>query len=195
MKLYLAIAFALLMATAYGFRNKQEATTATNATTTTGAAVDTTDATTDYTTAVDPVDTTESTPTCDQSSDEYENGNGQCTWTNSWCNGVDGSSTSDYTDTCTDGSYSTSHCDNSYGDEWSEGTCTSSGCSSDNCYDCSNDYYSTYTTVEMGSNYNNNSCTNTDGSSDCKLAYSIILLTSLCIFYSFLLYSKLQFMR
>jgi hypothetical protein len=168
MKVYFAIMLAFLMATAYGIKSKQDAN---------GTITD--------------VDTTMNigTDTCDSSTSEYDNGNGMCTWENSWCEDGLGSSTSDYNDSCEDGSYYNSHCESSYdtlANEWSQGMCTSSGCYSDQCYDCSNEYYSDWSS-EQGSSYSNNSCTNSDGSSDCKLTYFIILLTSLCIFYLFLL--------
>jgi hypothetical protein len=177
MKVYFAIMLALLLATAYGIKSKQ-------ATTGTTAVVDTTTMNT-------------SNDTCDSSSSEYDNGSGMCTWANNWCEDGLGSSTSDYNDSCEDGSYYNSHCENSYdtlANQWSQGMCTSSGCYSDQCYDCANEYYSDWSS-EKGSSYSNNSCTNSDGSSDCKLTYFIILLASSCIFYSFLLYSKLQFMQ
>jgi hypothetical protein len=237
MKFYLAIAFAILMATAYGLRTRQDGTTTVAAVDTTGttvaaddtAVVDPTDSSltwdetnqlwrnadgavvdaayvdpavvdttvaavdptfVDTTTAATPVDTTDTTDTttavvdpvmeypdatCDNYSDEYDNGNGQCTYTNEWCSNGEDSSTSEYTDTCEDGSFYKSDCESTHGPEWSEGKCYSDGCYSENtenCYECMNEYYSTYST-EFGSYYNNNSCNNTDGSTDCKLAYFI----------------------
>jgi hypothetical protein len=177
MKFYLAIAFALLMATAYGIRNKQDVGTTASGTTIV-----------DPIAAVTPVATPVDDDTCTTDSDEYDNGNGICTWTNTWCNDdqsvagtyeMSGTSSSDYTDICTDGSETTSHCANSYGEEWSEGSCTSTGSWSDVKYECSNNYYNSWATDEIDTWHNNNQCTNSDGSSDCKLAYFIILLTSL----------------
>jgi hypothetical protein len=71
MKFYLAIAFALLMATAYGIRNKQDVGTTASGTTIV-----------DPIAAVTPVATPVDDDTCTTDSDEYDNGNGICTWTN-----------------------------------------------------------------------------------------------------------------
>jgi hypothetical protein len=151
MKFYLAIAFALLMATAYGIRNKQG--------TATGDAADTTA-------------TTAAADTCESYPYEYDNGSVNCTSTNTWCDDATaGTSTSYYEDVCGEESSYTSTCSNSYDPVdwmWSSGTCTSSSCYGGECSDCSNDYYSNWS-EESSSYYNNNNCVNGDGSSDCKL--------------------------
>jgi hypothetical protein len=176
MKFYLAIAFALLMATAYGIRNKQDVAGISDPT------IDTVAGTTPDI-PLDPV-ATPIDDTCDNTSGEHDNGNGMCTWTSTWCDDsvdMEGTSSSDYVETCADGKGAESHCDSSFGEEWSEGQCTNSGCWSwsDVCYECSNTYYDSWVSDDMSTWHNSNQCTNDDGSSDCKLAYFIILITSL----------------
>jgi hypothetical protein len=175
MKFYLAIAFALLMATAYGIRNKQDVAGISDPT------IDTASGTTiaDPVAVVAPV-----AGTCDNTSGEHDNGNGICTWTNTWCDDsidMEGTSSFDYVETCADGKGSESHCDSTFGEQWSEGQCTNSGYNSwsDVTYECSNTYYNSWVSDDMSTWHNSNQCTNSDESSDCKLAYFIILLTSL----------------
>jgi hypothetical protein len=167
MKFYLAIAFALLLATAYGIRNKQA--------TATGAAVDTT------------ATTAAAADTCETYPYEYDNGSVNCSSTNTWCEDGTGTSTSYYEDICGEESSYKSNCTNSYDPVdwlWSSGTCTSSSCYGGECSECSNDYYSNWS-EESNSNYNNNQCTNGDGSSDCKLLAYISLFFMYLLLISF----------
>jgi hypothetical protein len=158
MKFYLAIAFALLMATAYGIRNKEDNGT--------GTAADTTDSTTatDDTTPMDKSN-------CQNYPYEYDNGSVMCTSTSEWCDDGSGVSTSNYNDTCGEESSYISECDNTYDPVdwmWSSGDCTSTSCYSGECSVCSNDYNSSWT-EELSYSYYNNECVNADGSTDCKL--------------------------
>jgi hypothetical protein len=162
MKFYLAIAFALLMATAYGIRIKQTTTDDTTAVTTTD------DTVVDNTTAAT---NSSDTNTCESYPYEYDNGSVTCTSISTQCDDGAGTSTSEYEDKCGEESNYTSTCNNAYDPvdwNWSSGDCNSTSCYGGGCSDCTNNYYSNWS-EESGSSYFNNECVNGDGSSDCKL--------------------------
>jgi hypothetical protein len=150
MKFYLAIAFALLMATAYGIRNKVDATA------TSGVAVGST-------TAQD---------TCDEPYIyEYSNGYEDCKVMATYCEEVEGTSTDHWEDVCEEASSYISDCSNTYDPVdwlWYTSNCTISECYEGVCSECSNIYNEDWTQYPYDFHHANQ-CKYADGSSDCKL--------------------------
>ena len=156
MKFTLAIAFALLMATAYGFRVKEASTTeATNTT--------------------EIKDTTEQ-DTC-QSSEWSTDYGVVCNGLSEWCDMADGKHNNTYTDKCEDGRYYKSECDDVYNNTSSKFECESKDCQDGedtNCSLCKEEYTSDYNEEHSNSTSHMNSyCENADGTQWSKLAYLI----------------------
>jgi hypothetical protein len=156
MKFYLAIAFALLMATAYGIRIKQDADTCSADNTT----VDTTKSA-NAITATTPSDTN----ICRDDSSVSENEGVECKYLNIWCEDTTAGTTgSIWGDNCSADYIYENTC--GYKNDvvewlWYSGDCIYSTTIGNDTNICTNDYLED---ISQGSYYRNDECTYEDGS-------------------------------
>jgi hypothetical protein len=160
MKFYLAIAFALLMATAYGIRIKQDTDTCSADNTT----VDTTKSA-NAITATTPSDTN----ICQTDTNEYENGLYNCTITmnNTWCEDTTaGTSGSYWVEDCPGYSLYDNRCgykNDLVNGMWSSMDCIYNTTIENETTICTNDYLDDFS-QGLYSSYRNDGCTYEDGS-------------------------------